>query len=634
MAKPVIPVELQDEYTTIFEKLTAHNSNWGEKKNNDVAWGILKKRYYKDEAGQKWTLRSKFNRAIGEDIDSYMALLFKKEDYEEGAMPEYMKNMIHLTAKATIIDPPDKELLASIDWNKTLLKAGLEPIETEIDPIADDILYTKLDLIHSAPYMNSNNYVFSADDIYSAVLNGQFQPSSMVMVDVNHQYNPYGAVIKGGHFQENLGRHGEVTTLEVIAAVWAWRFPGLADEMRMLAATNQLEWSMACTADGVRCGMCGETYPNMSEACEHIQNREAPIHVIGPHFKAASIILDGETPADRFAKSKEVTYRSEDDDETKTANLKSRSDAYIESLPDMSFAFVKEGEKEETTPKTRLFAHHSKEVKDADDHSSVNREELSSAFSDLFEPDSLLSTVEKEQTYHHLKLHSDNLLSIDEFGEITSTDNFKSFEEEILMDKTVEVLQAELKEALNKIKAIESADDKAVAEATAKEIADLTAKVTQLEAAIAQAKTDHEAAVATVEGERDGLTAKVATLEQEKTDLEAAKADLEDKLKAFEQVTAKSDVETKNEERKTRIEAAKEVFGEDLQATVDKYALTYDDEKGEVEGVSDDNFELYISGVEAGLTKTTKKSDRSDDINANPDTTKGETKMGKLFKSF
>ncbi len=583
MASKNIPDELKSDYENISTVLKKRNPNLKDSNLIESTWELLKKRYYKDVKSEIWKLKDKFKSSIGEDIEAFMSLYFKREDYKNDYVKNNPKNLLHIEARASIIERPKDLIVAQEDWKKTYLNAG---IEAELDVIADDILYVRYSLAHSSPYENDNRYVFSPEDLKSCVTAGQFEPTSLVMVDINHNYIPYGVVLKANTYQEELGMHGTVTTLECIAGIWAWRFPGLVDDMKALHAANSLKWSMACSSDSVKCGVCNKSFPTISQSCEHIWNKEGPIYVIGPHFAASSIIMEGEVPADRYANSTEVYLKNT---------------GPTSPMPDEAYAYVNSKQ----TPKVQLFVHHDKD-------GVVSKERIVACFTELLENKAALSTADQEKVCKHLKLHTEELnLPI-------IKDNYESLQEEINMTieeltAKLEKVQAELDTAKTKISKFEAVDVKKDIEANEKEIKDLKQKIADLETAA----VDLNANITTADGEKTALESQITTLEKSVTDLEAEKVEMTDKLSEFEQDAIKAAVITRNEARVTKIESLKETLTpEKITELKEKYILSFNETDKKVEGIPDVDFDNFFEGV--ALVKGSK-TDRSLNFTPNPE---------------
>lgn len=157
---------------------------------------------------------------------------------------------------------------------------------------------------------------------------------------------------------------------------------------------------------------------------------------------------------------------------------------------------------------------------------------------------------------------------------------------EVIMEKTIQRLEAENADLKSKLALAEAATAEADQNAADQKMADLEA-----------AKADLETKIGSLEAEKVDLSEKVSNLEAEKATLEAAKADLESQLAAATAENKQLKMVQANADRKAQIE---EVVANKLEAaTVSEMVASwmFAEADGEISGRSDAEFSAFIAGL-------------------------------------
>jgi hypothetical protein len=174
----------------------------------------------------------------------------------------------------------------------------------------NDFIVIKSVFVTSQPYKNGNKDSFRKDDLTAIASSDQFSETKPGMLDVNHNFFPFGTVIGKellpAKVMINNKKH-EVIQIAVYSVLWAWRFPELAEKVREWGAAGLLKFSMACKATAHQCGMCGTIAENVDDYCEHLTEGTYNERIlIEPKFYANSIITPDKQPADENANALEV----------------------------------------------------------------------------------------------------------------------------------------------------------------------------------------------------------------------------------------------------------------------------------------------------------------------------------------
>lgn len=119
--------------------------------------------------------------------------------------------------------------------------------EASVSPIGENGKPRMLKLtawIAHGGYPNRNRDMFVAEDLKAVVDGGLFAPPYMGMVDYNHDFNLYGSWFKARYEYDPVA---EAYGILAEGAIFAWRFPELADRMlAMQSRLGHIDVSMAC----------------------------------------------------------------------------------------------------------------------------------------------------------------------------------------------------------------------------------------------------------------------------------------------------------------------------------------------------------------------------------------------------
>lgn len=227
-----------------------------------------------------------------------------------GAMRRRMEFMndadpfrVVIEARAEIVEAPE-------EWRLTTAEVGKEDFGD------GDYLIIKSVFVTSQPFRNDNRDSFRPEDLAEVGASTQISNARPGILDLNHDFFPYGVVLDKKAVQARVEVAGEatpVTQLEVYSVLWAWRFPELAAAVKKWHQDGKLRFSMACRASAYQCGDCGATAKETGEFCEHLlQGTYSERVLIKPKFYANSIITPNKQPADRNAAAKELAETNEE----------------------------------------------------------------------------------------------------------------------------------------------------------------------------------------------------------------------------------------------------------------------------------------------------------------------------------
>lgn len=594
---------------------------------NDKIWRIVKNRFYKSDNG--WLLKDKFKSSIGEDIQTYLKLYGQKAAIMKANIPEYYgadfdpERFIWITANdIKRIEKPD----INIPWQKYVTAGVLDQIPNK----SDEVLYFSTPLVHSTPYINSNLYAFSKEDLYWA--RPQFDAQNLIMVDVNHEYYPVGITLGAEVRDVKLPGIAEpVTELAVYGGIMAWRFEALADYMAEQAEFDKMNFSMSADPEYIKCSVCGGIFKGLDDPnlCEHIRNGQAIIHVIRPHFRSASFLTEEYVPADRYARGKEVYYKKGEQSQNGPAEAGKWTTVYINNLPDAAFAAIESGGEKDADGKTvprklRHLPHHNETVKNPNENSSVDIPHLRNALARL--PNTKISDALKKKALKHLEKHAKALLSASdmaEYGELFAMfteDNMDQIEK---LTKELDTLKASLLEANKKVSDYERKDREGLIKEKDETIGTLEADVKKLNDEIEALKK-----------EKQTLSEAMETQSKKVSELEAGIAEKDKALAEKEVKIKEAEVTAKNNERKAKLESMKSFIGEKFDEKVQHFSLKL--ENGEVSGPSDSEFNAFFEAMSLIPTEIVDKVALSHDSGYVPPGSddKGKSKMDVLFEKF
>lgn len=309
-----IPEEIREEYEKIMQRLKTDNPKWSGEKRAKVAWGIIKKRYYKNDKG-KWVLKKGVKGSVVENFESWWSLHAAKEIALEEELMEMIDEKtgdIILQASCNLVELPQG---FSIDTFKPTFEAAKIPMPPRKD---SDILYIKQRLLHTEPFVNSNRFIFPVEDIVGAVNDGQFKPEAGSYVDINHDGIIYGWTLDA-EIEDSVVEGKAVKGLNVYKIFLAYRYPTEAQAIKLAYKEGNLGASMACNPQTIECSVCNDNFDNLSSFLSHEHGNTGNLILHKPRFRASSIILKPFTPADKHTGAIQFEGASEEDKKAQKA---------------------------------------------------------------------------------------------------------------------------------------------------------------------------------------------------------------------------------------------------------------------------------------------------------------------------
>ena len=574
-----VPGEIREEFEKIANRLKGDHPDWSGEKRAKVTWGIIKKRYYKNDKG-KWVLKKEVKGTLTEDIVSWLNLSLAKAIAKE----EQLMDMLHggevwCLASAGIVAQPAN---FSIDSLQKTLKAAQMPMPPRKDP---DLLFIKQRLLHTEPYVNANRFRFPVADTTAAVDGGQFNPEAGSYVDINHDGHIYGWTLGAEMEDRELQGIGMVKAVNVYMVFLAYRFPDEAEKIKKAHKEGNLGASMACHPESIECSKCNVTFTSLDAFIQHEHGAQMDAHLIlhNPRFRASSIILPPFQPADKytnplslaimddiFSASQKKSAATQEGNTVKTEIQSWVEDEKFDNILD--YNELKREEKKDNTQneitwdvmaKLRRITENALDKEGLENRNGVIKKAFDDAYNDLIAQ-----------------------LSV----------NVTSAEDEKMEKEKVETLEKENADLKKKVTAYEEEDRN-------KTLKEQTEKIEALEAE----KKIAEAKVSTLEAEKDGLQAKVSKFDELQTSHDEMKAKID-----------KIELETKNADRKAKIEALKLEKAKE-QEFIAKYELKVN-EKGEITGKSDGEFESFMEAA----TLKSKEEEGGVGVNTAPESARVE----------
>jgi len=514
-----------------------------------------------------------------------------------------------IEARAEIVTDP-------ADFNLTTAEIGKEQFDDE------DYLIIKSVFVTSQPFRNENRDAFRREDLAAVAGSGQISNTKPGILDLNHDFFPYGVVLDKKAVAASVEMDGEiveVTQLEVYSVLWAWRFPELAASVRKWYKEGNLKFSMACRASAYECGDCGTTAAKTEDFCEHLlQGSYSERVLVEPKFYANSIITPNKKPADRNAVAKEL---AETNDELRwalrnamyevydnfwknireilnagknvIANAKKQfdaaRDAYVKLFDQL--AAVATAANGEEVARTRVLEVTIDKARNRADFESLpwllygvlrdiesagmekGRELILRAFNDARD---LFVALWKALAPEQKEMFRNQTVVVSEIDDHQTTEGVLEMQ---LTEQQIAALKEKLEKAEARVKELESAEAQKELRAAKKEVEDLTALLATADQETAELKTQLETA------QKEAAEAKEA---KEKAEAELAKA------QEFVKAEREKEVARINAERSEKINAMS-LADEKKEFWIAKFAVALS-EAGEVE---DPNGEMYGEFIQA-----------------------------------
>lgn len=287
MPQNSISLEIERETQFFLQKLKEDFPANSRDKNNDLAWELVNKRFYKDNKGE-WHPKNRMSAELS--LASFYALHKIPEinlnyEFEKGSD-------FYVLASAGLVEPFEFD-------RKGLSEKNLGFALSNKD---NDFLYIESYLVTSLPFVNANKDYFYADHLKAVIEQGQFSPSQPAIVDLDHDFNTYGFTIKAEVVDNNIIGLGNVSQLRIYDVFLAWRYPELAEKLKEWHGQGMLARSMACRAQTHECSICHSKYdyPNNKPEfyCAHLKEKKANRGLLFPKFRTASLISPSKQPAD------------------------------------------------------------------------------------------------------------------------------------------------------------------------------------------------------------------------------------------------------------------------------------------------------------------------------------------------
>lgn len=141
---------------------------------------------------------------------------------------------------------------------------------------------------------NLNKQFWSSSDLEF----GQFTVKHTPMNLLHQIFDPVGVFVES----QLVAATDEANMhIEVLGALWAYRYPTQAGLVEMADAAGSLAFSMECVGESLHCqGGCDQTFPYFSDQadlCEHLRDRSSVRHIVNPTFTGGALILPPSNPA-------------------------------------------------------------------------------------------------------------------------------------------------------------------------------------------------------------------------------------------------------------------------------------------------------------------------------------------------
>jgi hypothetical protein len=320
MPFPNVPSEIRDLFSRIYEGLKKKYPKYSKEKLAKLTYYVIKKTHYKGKDG-KWHKREKYAAWLFDDrnIDALASMvsdlveLQPETNLEDNKMDP--KNIITINSMAKIISateaaaieiPPD-----TLDWKSKLLERAGFDFQKVGDKLEDaDYLYVDNWMCH-ADVPNENKAEFSVADLQAIVERGGLSPYTPVIVDVNHSEVPMVGLVLAGVVMQDEDTPNKDMGLRVLSVLLNWG--PYKEAGRKIIETHekgQLVFSMSCIPEYCSCKKCGHLSRSRYDSCEHVADsadKEGILMIHHPKFLTNSIILPPLQPADKDAKTNELT---------------------------------------------------------------------------------------------------------------------------------------------------------------------------------------------------------------------------------------------------------------------------------------------------------------------------------------
>ena len=205
-----------------------------------------------------------------------------------------------ILCRAEICDTIDKEKLAA---------AGIEDVDADLMPV-------KFKLVHANT--NKNKDTFTEAELQSAEKTPTHKP-----IDWQHTDRIIGVMVgseyKEGATDEASGETVEDPYLEIDGVIYKYKFPAYAAEMKQRHDDGELLFSMEVWFEEAECSVCGESFANSADYCEHLKGRmlegsTANRILKGLTFGGAGVV---DRPADEEAESVSLGAENKEEDKSK-----------------------------------------------------------------------------------------------------------------------------------------------------------------------------------------------------------------------------------------------------------------------------------------------------------------------------
>lgn len=141
---------------------------------------------------------------------------------------------------------------------------------------------------------NLNKQYWGSEDLEF----GEFSVKHTPMNLLHQVYDPIGVFVdsKLVPAQDDSNMH-----IEVLGALWAYRYPTQAGLVEMADAAGCLAFSMECVGEALHCkNGCEEVFPyftKVEDVCSHLRDRSSVRHIVNPTFTGGALILPPSNPA-------------------------------------------------------------------------------------------------------------------------------------------------------------------------------------------------------------------------------------------------------------------------------------------------------------------------------------------------
>lgn len=199
---------------------------------------------------------------------------------------------VYIVAPVTIIEEPNDEQLESFAFHDELVASGFEELKKKAPN--PHILWLRGSYVE-ADNANSNGDMWTADDLALTSVTPMFMP-----LTVMHDFSSSVGLIADARLLTPNEHNVPRARIETTLAVWAHRYPQIAEEIQINARQGMLMQSMECLSPNYECGECGQIYqrlPNWAEKeqwCAHLRGENgerAPRKLLSTTFTGSGLIF-------------------------------------------------------------------------------------------------------------------------------------------------------------------------------------------------------------------------------------------------------------------------------------------------------------------------------------------------------